>query len=163
MIDVNQVRELVELMVEHELSEIRVREGETAVTLRKGPLGAPVVVTPPMPVPGGPPPPEALPAQPPPAPAASPPAAKSVPEDEGLVPIASPMVGTFYAAAEPDAPPFVQVGSEVTPETTVCVIEAMKVFNEIRAEVAGTIERISVQNEQAVEYGQPLMLVRPRA
>jgi len=93
-----------------------------------------------------------------PAPAAPPPAV-----DEGLVPIRSPMVGTFYAASDPESPPFVAIGSEVDVTTTVCVIEAMKVFNEIHAEVAGTIERILVNNEQAVEYGQPLMLVRPKA
>ena len=73
------------------------------------------------------------------------------------------MVGTFYAASEPDAPPFVDVGSEVHADSPVCVIEAMKVFNEIKAEVAGVIERILVHNQQAVEFGQPLMWVRPRS
>jgi len=72
------------------------------------------------------------------------------------------MVGTFYANPEPESPPFVQIGAEIDPDTTVCIIEAMKVFNEIKAEVSGIIERILVHNEQAVEYGQPLMLVRPR-
>ena len=75
----------------------------------------------------------------------------------------SPMVGTFYTAPDPDSSPFVQVGSEVSADTPVCIIEAMKVFNEIKAEVAGTIERILVQDQQAVEFGQPLMLVRPKS
>jgi acetyl-CoA carboxylase biotin carboxyl carrier protein len=73
------------------------------------------------------------------------------------------MVGTFYSASDPEAPPFVSVGTEVEPDTAVCIIEAMKVFNEIKSEVSGTIERILVQNQQAVEFGQPLMLVRPRS
>ena len=85
------------------------------------------------------------------------------PADDGLVTIASPMVGTFYAASDPESPPFVKVGAEIDPDTPVCIIEAMKVFNEIKAEVAGTIERILVENRQAIEFGQPLMLVRPRS
>lgn len=158
MIDVKQVRELIELMVEHGLSEIRIRQGETVVNLRRGPGGEPVIV----------PIQQAAPATPAPAPqpTSTPggaPYTDAPPEDNGLIPITSPMVGTYYGTAEPDAPPFVRVGSEVTPDATVCIIEAMKVFNEIKAEVAGTIERILVQNEQAVEFGQPLMLVRPKS
>ena len=153
MVDIDKIRELLELMVEHDLSEIRIREGESMITLRKGPTGEPMMMTAA---------PSMVMSQPPatvlPAPAAPPPAV-----DEGLVPIRSPMVGTFYAASDPESPPFVAIGSEVDVITTVCVIEAMKVFNEIHAEVAGTIERILVNNEQAVEYGQPLMLVRPKA
>lgn len=139
-------------MSQHGLSEIRLRDGEQGVCLRKGPLESPPMVTVAPPVAG-----------PAPAPAASP--AAPAPEqvaDSGLVPVVSPMVGTFYAASDPESPPFVSVGSEVDAQSTVCVIEAMKVFNEIRAEVSGRVERILVHNEQAVEYGQPLMLVRPR-
>ncbi len=75
--------------------------------------------------------------------------------------IRSPMVGTFYASPDPDSPPFVQVGSSVGPATVVCVLEAMKVFSEIKAETSGTVERILVRDGEAVEYGQPLFLVRP--
>ena len=153
MIDVQQVRELAELMNEHGLSEIRFREGETALCLRRGPLGQPVVVSAPAL-------PAAAPAAPATAPAGTAPAAPA--QDEGLVPIKSPMVGTFYSASDSESSPFVQVGREIDANTTICIIEAMKVFNEIKAEVAGTIERILVQDEQAVEFGQPLMLVRPR-
>ena len=71
------------------------------------------------------------------------------------------MVGTFYAAADPDSPPFVSVGSTIGPDSTVCLIEAMKVFNEIKAEVSGTVEKILTQNADAVEYGQVLFYVRP--
>jgi|GEM_PF-16374 len=156
VIDVQKVRELIELMVEHGLTEVRIREGETAINLRKGPAGEVVYTTTPAPAA-----PAAAPAAPAPAPAAAPAAAPS-PADEGLVTISSPMVGTLYTAPDPESPPFVHVGSQIEPNTPVCIIEAMKVFNEIKAEVSGTIERILVHNEQAVEFGQPLMLVRPR-
>ncbi len=160
MIDVQQVRELIELMVEHGLSEVRIRQGETGVTLRKGPTGEMVYTAPPM-----------MTMQAPPATAGAQqlqpgggtggsPAAPSA--DDGLVPVVSPMVGTLYLAADPESPPFVRVGSEIDANSAVCIIEAMKVFNEIKAEVSGTVERVLVHNEQAVEFGQPLMLVRPR-
>ncbi len=157
MIDVQQVRELVELMVQHNLSEIRLREGETAINLRRGPSGE-IVYAAPQAMPQFMAAPGAAPA----APATAGAAPAQPAEDEGLVPIASPMVGTIYLAPDPDSPPFVHVGSEIDANTPVVIIEAMKVFNEIKAEVSGTIERILVQNEQAVEFGQPLMMVRPR-
>ena len=77
-----------------------------------------------------------------------------------MVEIKSPLVGSFYTAPNPDSPPYVNVGSEVTAGTVVCILEAMKVFNEIKSEIAGTIERVLVRNESAVEFGQPLFLVR---
>ena len=158
MIDVQQIRELIQLMVENDLSEIRVREGETTISLRKGPAGFHIA--------GGFTP-AAMPAAMPPTVSqalqlAAPPSAEKA-QDEGLIPIVSPMVGTFYASSDPDSPPYVSVGTDIGPDSPVCIIEAMKVFNEIKAEVAGTIERILVQDQQAVEYGQPLMLVRPRS
>ena len=140
-------------MAEHDLGEIKVRQGDTVIALRKARFGEPVVYAAPAAVPA-------------PAPvaagAAVPPLAEPV-KDEGLVAIKSPMVGTVYLSPDPESPPYVNVGREVDPSTPVCVIEAMKVFNEIRSEIAGTVERILVQNEQAVEFGQPLMMVRPRA
>jgi acetyl-CoA carboxylase biotin carboxyl carrier protein len=89
--------------------------------------------------------------------------AAAAPADEsaGLVAIKSPMVGTFYAAPSPDAKPFVQVGSNVDDETDVCVIEAMKVFNNIKAETRGTIAKVMVTNGQTVEFGTVLFLVKP--
>jgi len=158
VIDVQQVRELIQLMVENDLSEIRVKAGETTIILRKGLAGIHVaggLVPATVPTPMPPTVPQAF------HPAAPPPAEKN--QDEGLVPIVSPMVGTFYASSDPDSPPYASVGTEINPDSPVCIIEAMKVFNEIKAEVAGTIERILVQDQQAVEYGQPLMLVRPRS
>jgi acetyl-CoA carboxylase biotin carboxyl carrier protein len=155
VIDVQQVRELAELMDTHGLTEIKIRQGDAIVTLRKGPLGEPVVYAAPAPV-------AAAAAAPAAAPAGGTPAAPASAEDEGLIAIKSPMVGTFYASPDPDSPPFVQVGSQVSPTTSVCIIEAMKVFNEIKAECSGTIEQILVSNQQPVEYGQTLMLVRPK-
>jgi len=158
VIDVQQVRELIELMVEHDLSEIRVREGETAISLRKGMAGGVEMGAVPTSVV-----PAASPALPPDSALPAPQAPPEPDPDEGLIPIPCPMVGTYYSASEPELPPYVSVGSEVEPDTPICIIEAMKVFNEIKAEVAGTIERVLVQNQQAVEFGEPLMLVRPRS
>jgi acetyl-CoA carboxylase biotin carboxyl carrier protein len=81
--------------------------------------------------------------------------------DAGLIPIKSPMVGTFYGLPSPDAKPFVQVGSQVDEETDVCIIEAMKVFNNIKAEVRGTIAKVLVESGETVEFGQTLFLVKP--
>jgi acetyl-CoA carboxylase biotin carboxyl carrier protein len=82
-------------------------------------------------------------------------------DTSGLVPITCPMVGTVYLAPNPDSPAFVKSGDAVGPDSTVCLIEAMKVFSEIKAETAGTVERVLVTSGQAVQYGQTLMLVRP--
>jgi acetyl-CoA carboxylase biotin carboxyl carrier protein len=80
---------------------------------------------------------------------------------QGLLPITAPLLGTFYVAPEPGAPPFVQVGAVITEDTTVGLIEVMKVFNSVRANVKGTIAQVVAQNGQFVEYGQPLFLVKP--
>lgn len=158
MIDTKTIKELLELMVEHGLSELKLKDGEAQIVLRKGPTGTPMVVATPLAMPHHP----VVGAPGMSAPVVEAPAAGPAKEEEGLVSIKSPMVGTFYATPDPESSPFVTIGSEVDTTTTVCVIEAMKVFNEIKAEVVGTVERILVQNEQAVEFGQPLMLVRPR-
>lgn len=81
-------------------------------------------------------------------------------EEEGLIAITSPMVGTFYRAPSPEAPPFVELGDNVEPGKVVCIIEAMKLFNEIEAEARGKVFKILVENGQTVEYGQKLMLVK---
>ena len=99
-----------------------------------------------------------------PAPAAAPEPAAAAPEPastEGFVPVYAPMVGTFYAAPEPSAPPFTELGARVDEDATVGLIEVMKVFNSIRAGANGVIEQILVQNAQFVEYGQALFLIRP--
>lgn len=83
------------------------------------------------------------------------------PIDESLKKIECPMVGTFYIAANPESPPFVTVGARVEPDTVVCLIEAMKIFNEIKAECSGTVQKILVGNAEAVEFGQALFLIKP--
>ena len=104
------------------------------------------------------------PAAPEPAPAAeSAPAAQAVTVKEGTVPIPAPMVGTFYATPEPGAPPFVKLGDRVDAETTVGLVEVMKVFNAVSAGAAGTIDEVCVESGQFVEHGQTLFLVRPDA
>lgn len=148
--DTKRVRELVALMAENNLSEIELVEDKSKITLKRG--GAAVPMAAPAPV-----------AHHAYAPAAvAPPAAPAAPApEENLIPIKSPMVGTFYTAANPDSDAYVTIGSEVAETTVVCIIEAMKVFNEIHAEVSGTIAKILVQNGQVVEYNQPLFLVKP--
>jgi acetyl-CoA carboxylase biotin carboxyl carrier protein len=150
--DTQQIKELIELMVEHDLNRIEIEEGETHILLKRG---QPVVHTAPAPVVAA-----AVPAAAPaaPAPAAAP--APVAPATEELV-VRSPMVGTFYASADPDSPPFVSVGDLVGPDTVVCLVEAMKVFNEIKAEVSGRVTKALVKNGQAVEFDQPLFTVTP--
>ncbi len=95
-----------------------------------------------------------------PAVSAGQPASGAEAEEEGLVAITSPMVGTFYRSPSPESPPFVETGDEVAPGKVVCIIEAMKLFNEIEAEVKGKVFKVLVESGQPVEYGQKLMLVK---
>ncbi len=157
--DVSLLERMVELMASHDLNTLDVRDGAQRVILRRGavqPSGghvyAPQAYAP-------------APQASAPAPAAStakpaPPAAE-VDDDAGLVPIKSPMVGTFYQSSAKGAKPFVSVGSVVDEDTDVCIVEAMKVFNNIKAETRGTIAKILIQDSQPVEFGQVLFLVRP--
>lgn len=149
--NLKDLRRLLALMTEHDLSEIEVEEGGRRVKLRKAearlaPVFAPV------------PAPEAHAHAPaPPAPAA--PAAKKPAAREEVTTITSPMVGTFYRSSSPDAEPFVEVGALVGTDSAVCIIEAMKVMNEIKAECEGRVAEILVANGEAVEYGQPLFVI----
>ncbi len=157
MIDIKKIRELVKLMVSNDLTELDLEGDNERVTLKRG-LASQNVQYVAAPTHAPPAPNPAAPAQPTDAPA---PAPGPTPEEQGLLTITSPMVGTYYSAASPDAKPFVTRGDPVDPETLVCIIEAMKVFNEIKAETNGTIEKVLVEAGQAVEFGQPLFLVRP--
>ena len=143
MIEIKRLRQLIDLMKENDLTELDLRDQDEQVTLKRGP--GDVVQYAPLPAPTTG------------APAEAPPAA-----NEGLVEITSPMVGTFYAATTPDAEPFARVGTAVDADAVVCLIEAMKVFNEIKAEMSGAIEKVLVGIGEAVEFGQPLFLVRPK-
>lgn len=154
MIDIRKLKELVRLMVVNDLTEIDLRDSQEQVTLKRtGPQVIPHVTHVPVAAPVA----VAAPAGAGAAQAAPPPEE----DDDDLVAIESPMVGTFYAAAGPDKPPFVKVGSSINAETVVCLVEAMKVFNEIKAECSGTIERVLVKSGEPVEFGQRLFLVKP--
>ncbi len=155
MIDIRKLKELVRLMVANELTELDLRDSEEQVTLRRHHLNhLPSVVVAPPPAAARPAPEAAATGE-----AAA--AGEAVAGEEGLVSITSPMIGTFYAAPNPDAPPFVTPGSAVTPETVVCLIEAMKIFNEIKAECSGTVAKVLIENGEPIEFGQSLFLVKP--
>lgn len=157
MIELNRLQEIVKLMSENDLSEINLRDGEEEVRIRRGSVPAAAtaqqIAAPAYSIPLQPTTPQGS------APAAAAQAANAAPA--GLIAIESPMVGTFYSAPNPDTPAFVKPGSSISPESVVCLIEAMKVFNEIKAEKTGVIEQVLAKNGEAVEFGQKLFLVRP--
>lgn len=146
--DIRKIKKLIELLEESGIAEIEIREGEESVRISRGQIAqaAPVQYT--------------VPAAAPIAtstPAAAQPAA--APAQAAGTPIKSPMVGTFYRSASPTAKPFVEVGSSIKAGDTLCVVEAMKMFNQIEAETSGTITAILVENGQPVEYDQPLFII----
>lgn len=152
--EVDRIRKLIELMKEHDLSEIDLRQSQQRIRLCRGPQGQPIMMSaPPAP---------AVSAPAAPAPAAALSAAAASEDGPHIAIIRSPMVGTFYTRPNPNAKNFVEVGSEVAPDAVVCIIEAMKVFNEIPAEVRGKIVSILVKNEEAVDHGKPLFKVDTR-
>lgn len=144
--DVRKIRRLVEMMKDHDLSEIDLQQGEVRIQLRRPTPVAQAVSPPPQPIP-------AAVAQVMVAEQASPPK-----PDSGTM-IKSPMVGTFYTASDPESPPFVKVGDHVGPDTVICIVEAMKVFNQIPAEISGRITAMLVENGASVEFGQPLFKI----
>ncbi|MCA9293042.1 MAG: acetyl-CoA carboxylase biotin carboxyl carrier protein [Phycisphaerales bacterium] len=153
MIDIRRLKELVRLMVENDLSELDLRDEQESVVLRRGMGGQIVMPAAPMAHAAHAPAPAAQP-----APAQA--SAGDSGDDDGLTPITSPMVGTFYSSPDPESPAYVSAGSNVDPDTVVCIVEAMKVFSEIKAEVSGVIEKVLVKSGEPVEYGQTLFLVR---
>lgn len=158
-IPIEEIKTLVDLMVTHDMSRIELTSGDSHILLRRGQpvVAGPMVSAAPQ-VAAPPPASQAAPA-PAAVPVVSDAPSPALPANEVL--IKSPMVGTFYSAPDPESPQFVNVGDVVKPETVVCLIEAMKVFNEIKAEVSGRITRILVKNAQAVEFDQPLFAVAP--
>ena len=159
--DVGLLEQIVKLMSANDLNTVDVRDGDKRVILKRGAVvmapgvGAGSYPVAHAPVSHAPSPASAT------ASAGDTAGAAPADEDAGLTPIKSPMVGTFYAAPSPDAKPFVSVGSRVDEDTDVCVIEAMKVFNNIKAECRGTVAKVMVTNGQTVEFGQVLFLVKP--
>ncbi len=159
LIDIRKLKELVKLMVENDLSELDLRDEAETVVVKRTLAGQYQYAPPPghSPYPG---------------PVMTAPGHHAQPlsaddhadseDDTSLHAIVSPMVGTFYTAPDPESPAYVKVGSDVDPDSVVCIVEAMKVFSEIKAECSGTVEKLLVKNGDAVEYGQKLFLVRPR-
>jgi len=149
--DIRKVKKLIELLDESGIAEIEITEGEESVRISRYassvvPAPAPAMV--------------AAPAAPPAAVAA--PAAPAEAEEEGHA-VTAPMVGTFYSAPSPGSPPFVQVGDRVSEGDTLCIVEAMKMMNQIEAEVSGTVKSIRAQNGEPVEYGQILFVIDQRS
>ena len=155
MIDIRKLKELVKLMVANDLSEMDLRDtdeqvtirrqGDAVVTVPQQSVAAPIAVAAPVAV------------------------AATQAETATLAPAAvdgleieSPMVGTFYTSQDPDSPPFISVGDAVGEDTTVCIIEAMKIFNEIKAQCSGTVTKVLVANGEPVEFGQPLFIIKPQ-
>lgn len=154
--DIRKVKKLIELLEESGIAELEIREGEESVRISRHGPSAP------------PPPPQAAqqPAQqyaPPSQPAATGAAPQPQAEEAGGLPsghvVESPMVGTFYRASAPGSPPFVEEGQQVSPGDTICIIEAMKILNQIEAEVSGTVKAVLVENGSPVEFGEPLMVI----
>ena len=151
--ELEQIKAIIAMMKENDLSEFSMEQDGLKIRIKRGPEGFQQTVTLPPSVPVQPVSVPVAAVAPTAAPAPAVPAA-------GIQHITSPMVGTFYRAPSPDAPPYVEVGQEVDPETVVCIIEAMKVMNEIKAEMTGVISEILAENAKPVEFGQKLFAVR---
>ena len=149
MINLKELKDLIALMNENQLTELEIEREGTKVRLRKGNGGEEGVVIERLPVPRA----SAAPTGPVPVP--------DFPAKPEGTEIKSPMVGTFYRAPAPEAPPFVEVGQEIQVGQVLCILEAMKLMNEIKSEVKGRIIKITVENAQPVEFGQTLFIVEP--
>ncbi|OGC05084.1 acetyl-CoA carboxylase, biotin carboxyl carrier protein [candidate division WOR-1 bacterium RIFOXYA12_FULL_43_27] len=149
MVNFDLIKKLIQIVKDENISGLVIEEGGTKYEIRKE-FGGTVSASTSAPIPAA---------------TSSQPAVavkKEEPknEDDGLVAITSPMVGTFYKSPSPDSPPFVNVGDQVASGKVVCIVEAMKLFNEIESEISGKIVKILVENGKPVEYGQKLMLVK---
>jgi acetyl-CoA carboxylase biotin carboxyl carrier protein len=164
--DLKEIQELIKILNKSNISEIRIERDNFKILLRTHDANPPVPIirtesVGPQPVYTAPP------ATIPPVQTASPPAGEATPKGEAssdeskLVTIKSPMIGTFYRSSSPDKPPLVNVGDEIQAGSVLCIIEAMKLFNEIESEHTGRIVKILVENAKPVEYDQPLFLIEP--
>jgi acetyl-CoA carboxylase biotin carboxyl carrier protein len=155
--DLKDIKAIIDLMRKNSLSEFELERQDFKIKLKRGISGQVVPVEESLPA--------AYPTPSPNGPAGLPmpsgPAAAPAPSATPVLEIKSPMIGTFYRAPSPDAADYVEIGTEVTPETVVCLIEAMKVMNEIKAEVKGVVTHILIENAKPVEFGQPLFRIRP--
>jgi len=155
--DIRKVKKLIELLDESGIAEIEITEGEESVRISRYPSGAMIAQAPYATAA-----PQAPAATAAPAPAQPADLAPAVSEEDGFL-VSAPMVGTFYASSSPGAAPYVQVGDRVSEGDTLCIIEAMKMMNQIEADVSGVIKSIRVQNGEPVEYGQTLFVIDQRA
>ena len=156
--DIRKVKKLIELLDESGIADIEITEGEESVRISRYAAGAPVAAAPVAAAPAAPP--VAAPVVAPPAA----PAAATVPEvsEEDGFEVTAPMVGTFYGASSPGAAPYIQVGDRVNEGDTLCIIEAMKMMNQIEADVSGIVKSIRIQNGEPVEFGQVLFVIDQR-
>ena len=162
-----EIKELIEFLIEKDVTEFELERGDVKMRIKRGHevhmvqapiapiVAAPIATAAPMAAAVGAPP-AATPA------AAPPRAAPAAPAEEGLHVVKSPIVGTYYEAPSPGAPPFIKPGDHVTAGQVLCIVEAMKLMNEIESDVAGEVVKLLVSNGQPVEYGQPLFSIRPK-
>jgi acetyl-CoA carboxylase biotin carboxyl carrier protein len=157
-VDIKEIRTLIDLMKKNGVAVFKMEREGFKITLKtsEATVSHSVVTSQPMLAYNGP---AAQPASAP-APAASAPAPAAAPAASGGIEIKSPMVGTFYSSPSPDSPTFVSVGQEITPDTVICIIEAMKVMNEVKAEVAGTVTEICADNGKPVQFGQVMFRLK---
>jgi acetyl-CoA carboxylase biotin carboxyl carrier protein len=155
-VDIKDIKAIIDLMKKNSITEFELERQDSKIRLKRGSNGgAPIVQYDEPMVAAG-----AIPVLP--AVAVAPPQAAAPPVPAtGEVDVKSPMIGTFYRAPSPEAASYVEIGTEINPESVVCIIEAMKVMNEIKAEVKGVITQVLVENAKPVEFGQPLFKVRP--
>lgn len=157
--DIKQIQDLIKFVSKSGVNEVAIEEKDFKITIKTN--QEPTYVT--AAVPAVAPAPVALPAQPvaATAPASTAPAPAAADQNANLITVKSPMIGTYYQSSGPDKPAFVSVGDEISPGKVLCIVEAMKLFNEIEAEVSGKIVKILVKDAEPVEYDQPLFLVDP--
>ena len=157
--DIKQIQDLIKFVSKSGVNEVSIEEKDFKITIKTNQEPTYVTATVPAAIPAAAPAPAA-----PAAPAATTPATPAAPasDESSYITVKSPMIGTFYRSPGPDKPAFINVGDEITPGKPLCIIEAMKLFNEIESEVSGKIVKILVNDAQPVEYDQPLFLVDPR-
>jgi acetyl-CoA carboxylase biotin carboxyl carrier protein len=153
-VDLKDIKAIIDLMKKNSITEFELEQQDSKIRLKRGLNGGTPAVQNEEPVTGG-----SVPVLP--AVAVAPVAAPPQPVATGEIDIKSPMIGTFYRAPSPEAGNYVEVGTEVNADTVVCIIEAMKVMNEIKSEVKGVVTQVLVENGKPVEFGQPLFKVRP--
>ena len=158
--DIKQIQDLIKFVAKSGVNEVAIEEEDFKITIKTNQAPTYVTATVPTAAPAPLPAAPAAPAAP--APETPKPATPKAEDTSNYLTIKSPMIGTFYRSASPDKPPFVNVGDEIGTGNVVCIVEAMKLFNEIESEISGKIVKVLVDDAQPVEYDQPLFLVEPK-